>query len=258
MPAGDGGDDRGEGGADDDRHRQVDDVASEQELLEVVEHARLPSDRVGWPCSASPVRRAGTVTPHAHRHHRVERPDRRWAGPIARGRRPRGGARGATAPAAGQARCGGTSIAASIDAIGSRGARRGRAPRRRGHRREALDRRAEAQDPREPHEGHQPARRGAGLARRQAAGARVRCRHRRVRQPRRRAAHRDERAGHRVPRGGRRRLGGRRRAGRGGRHPGAADPHRDRPRPRRRRARSAWHGSAASGSSASSGAASSG
>ena len=35
-------DDRGERGADDDGDRQVDDVAPQQELLELVQHVRSP------------------------------------------------------------------------------------------------------------------------------------------------------------------------------------------------------------------------
>ena len=33
---------RGEGGADDDRHRQVDDIAPQDELLEVAQHRTAP------------------------------------------------------------------------------------------------------------------------------------------------------------------------------------------------------------------------
>ena len=35
-------DHRGEGGADDDRHRQVDDVAPQDEFLEVAQHRSAP------------------------------------------------------------------------------------------------------------------------------------------------------------------------------------------------------------------------
>ena len=143
-----------ERGADDDGDRQVDDVASEQELLELVQHVRSPRSE---PVVTRPP--AGTVTPRAHRHHRVERADRqRRSRRASRPTATRSSRSSAATRRPGTIRWDPT--AGRLDPRTSRASTRSSTSPARASATTAGPTPTSATDPREPHQGHRPPERG--------------------------------------------------------------------------------------------------